>query len=520
MKKSLPSVQRYGLALWCEEMIRPGGLVLVLAFSSAGAETIRITADAGSHVDIEAAKPGDEVVIAPGTYHYRVFLNVDAGTSAMPVLVRGEDPQNPPVFEYAGAAVETFPGTDPPQPPRAAWTLAGSPIVVRDVVIRGANNATSTNAACLRVIGGAHRVQRVRAEGCETGFEVGAGEATIEFSTVDGAEHGINQYGGELHLRHSVVRNTTAWSLFGAGADLTLEYNWFETPGGFHASLGACDFACGSSAANTIAKTVLVRGNVFRMSPTQGNPSFAFAFAGGNASSDSTGQTDVIRTTLLFNDFIGVAAPGSAALQVGDASAVRHELRSFGNVYVGVADAVANRNAATVSIVSGGDFAVSGTDVSDLTSPVVAADAGFAAATSGDFRPVSGSPLIGAAPSPALFGPASPPDRELVAGQPAYRLRASAFDIGVLEHDTSGQVLGLEDHLGVGGIGGVSPDAGSGGGGALPKDLAVGCGCGATSMTVITWAAALLLCAACRPRILRARHAHKARATATSSPRP
>ena len=49
---------------------------------------------------IEAAVAGDEVIVAPGTYAFRVYLG-DAGTAAAPVRIHSEDPTRPAVWQVA-----------------------------------------------------------------------------------------------------------------------------------------------------------------------------------------------------------------------------------------------------------------------------------------------------------------------------------------------------------------------------------------------------------------------------------
>jgi len=47
--------------------------------------------------------PGTTVVIAPGTYRGGVYLRNVAGTAEAPVVIRGRDPKNPPVFAGGGS---------------------------------------------------------------------------------------------------------------------------------------------------------------------------------------------------------------------------------------------------------------------------------------------------------------------------------------------------------------------------------------------------------------------------------
>src|SRR4051812_24693596 len=59
---------------------------------------------------IESANAGDEVVIAPGTYAFRVYLTKQAGVTN-PIIIRALDPANPPVWDFGSTLVENAPGS-------------------------------------------------------------------------------------------------------------------------------------------------------------------------------------------------------------------------------------------------------------------------------------------------------------------------------------------------------------------------------------------------------------------------
>lgn len=62
-------------------------------------ETIVVT-PLDSYDLIEGALPGDEVVIAPGTYGFRVHLTQAAPAEA-PIVIRAMDPGQPPVWDLS-----------------------------------------------------------------------------------------------------------------------------------------------------------------------------------------------------------------------------------------------------------------------------------------------------------------------------------------------------------------------------------------------------------------------------------
>ncbi len=116
----------------------------LLAHAVFGA-TIRVSPDAG-YQPIEAAQPGDEVVLAPGTYRFRLALTV-SGTPSNPIVIRGEDPTQPPLFDYSGADLQSFPGSNAgSHPGRGAWDVIGSDLEFRSIAFRGAVTVGPTAA--------------------------------------------------------------------------------------------------------------------------------------------------------------------------------------------------------------------------------------------------------------------------------------------------------------------------------------------------------------------------------------
>src|SRR4051794_26854502 len=65
---------------------------------------------ADGYAKIESAQAGDEVVLAPGTYSFRVYLTKH-GTPGSPIVVRALDPANPPVWDFGSTLVENAAGS-------------------------------------------------------------------------------------------------------------------------------------------------------------------------------------------------------------------------------------------------------------------------------------------------------------------------------------------------------------------------------------------------------------------------
>src|SRR5262245_2206301 len=80
------------------------GLGLALFAPSVLAGVINV-APGDSCAKLESARAGDELVIAPGTYAFRVYFTA-SGTPTNPIVTRAQDPSNPPVWDFGTTLVE------------------------------------------------------------------------------------------------------------------------------------------------------------------------------------------------------------------------------------------------------------------------------------------------------------------------------------------------------------------------------------------------------------------------------
>src|ERR1700704_913570 len=91
------------LVIWC---LLPGAFLI-----GGGAKAAIINVGpTDSFTKIESAQPGDEVVIAPGTYSFRVYLTRQA-TATNPIVIRAQNPANRPVWDFGTNLVENAPGS-------------------------------------------------------------------------------------------------------------------------------------------------------------------------------------------------------------------------------------------------------------------------------------------------------------------------------------------------------------------------------------------------------------------------
>ena len=79
-----------------------------------------------TYAKIEGAKAGDEVVVAPGSYAFRVYLTQQA-TPAQPIKIHGLDPARPPVWDFGTTLVENAPGSyTAGDRGRGGWQFSGA----------------------------------------------------------------------------------------------------------------------------------------------------------------------------------------------------------------------------------------------------------------------------------------------------------------------------------------------------------------------------------------------------------
>ena len=90
---------------------------------------------------IEGAVAGDEVVIAPGTYAFRVYLTQQA-PATNPIYIHAQDPANPPVWDFGTNLVDDAPGDyGGGDTARGAWQFSGAQgYTISGIVFRHCRN--------------------------------------------------------------------------------------------------------------------------------------------------------------------------------------------------------------------------------------------------------------------------------------------------------------------------------------------------------------------------------------------
>jgi MYXO-CTERM domain-containing protein len=416
---------------------------LLLLQSVAHAATINI-APGDSYSKMEAAQAGDEVVIAPGTYNFRVDWE-NAGTAAAPITVRAQDPNNRPVWDLTGTMVGDAPGSyGGGDKGRGCWQFRGGYYRVDGIVFK---NCIDHSSAGLRVVNVPSIEVRHSLFVGNTNGMTGAGDGTVieycEFDTNgnalpgDNAAHQIYIFGGTLAVRWSYFHDSPAGQNFHVRArDATLEYNWFTRPGSYTGDIMSCEYFCGGSGTDPITQTMLLRGNVIVQGMPQNHGQLIALYNDEGASSDASGQVSHMDITLDYNTIIGESGVINDVVHHLNNSGIStaahlsdNAILSFQQVNLIEAPGMGN---ATVDGTT--NWVSTGTDATSLTATITGADAMLDA----DYRPQPGSPLIGAAMS---LGSATPTSEyffdETTTAQ--ARARATALDVGAFESTTMGE---------------------------------------------------------------------------------
>ncbi|HSQ65410.1 MAG TPA: MYXO-CTERM sorting domain-containing protein [Polyangiaceae bacterium] len=453
----------------------------------ARAATINVT-PSDSYAKIEAAQAGDEVVLAPGKYAFRLHLT-GQGTANAPIVIRAQDPSNPPVFDLSGTLVENAPGSyTAGDRGRGCWQFDGaSHYTVESVVFTGCHTA-SFNSAGIRYYNGSTGIYL---KDCvfhdnDDGLTGGTQDSdiTVEFSefyangnlqaSSSSPTHNLYIYGGTFTLRYSYVHDPVQAQNFHVRAkQSTLEYNWFARGKSYEGDLMTDDDFTGGGA---FSQTMLFRGNVI-VEGTPANHSQIIAVYNDSALASDTFSIDVESNTVV------AAAPQGALVHLSNADGTTMSATLNDNILTVSTTAYAVEDAVHGTVTGGHNWLQAGTSAGSLTSSVFGTDPKFL--TTPAYRLDPSSACVGAAASNA-----NSPDKEYYLDETTtrgYRLRASVHDIGAFESTTTGPGIGPYDSPpppGDGGApnsdGGMMPfdEAGApGGDGGTVQGGAGGCGC-------------------------------------------
>ncbi len=392
---------------------------------------------------IESAKAGDTVLIAPGTYKFRVFLS-QAGTQSAPIVIRAQDPSNRPVWDLTGTPVNSWPGSyTAGDNDRGCWQVRNAYYDISGIVFRGCHSDANENAGGIRFVQAHHlTIRDCLFQNDDNGIIGNGDDVLVEFSEFDhngtptsDQEHSIYFLGGsKFTLRYSYVHDALHGQNFHSrAAETVLEYNWFARAGDYEG-----DLQTNSSVA---LQTLFLRGNVFIGKDNPDNSSKVLTLF-----NDTNAPNLAMKLTAVWNTFIVRANPPPAIVQLGNDRLTNVEVEFSNNVVVGTTRAwvVAAPGTANWSVTGTKNWFPTGADVGALSQTIFGADPGFRNAAALDFAPGATSQLLGQADT----GVGGPPVAEYYKDETTtamFRWRNTVKDIGAFESSTAGEGLGPGD---------------------------------------------------------------------------
>ncbi|MGH7437545.1 MAG: hypothetical protein ACRENE_17855, partial [Polyangiaceae bacterium] len=446
------------------------GCAALLVATPAAAALIHVSPADGNtaYTKIEGAQAGDEVVIAPGTYAFRVYLQTKAPSND-PIYIHAEDPSNPPVWD-PGGLVENAPGSyTAGDRGRGCWQVSGGTNYHIDGIVFRNCRTSTFNSAGLRYYSGTSGLLLTNCvfKGNDNGLTGGTenSEATVEYCEFDGngntsastssPTHNIYVFGGTFTMRYSYLHDPVqAQDMHCRAVTSTIEYNWFDRAKSYVGDLMTSDDYANAPGA-ALTQEMTLRGNVVIEASTQANTGQIIAVYNDEAS----GSPVSFAVTALYNTVIGAGAH-AAFLHLSNAdhttmSAVVHD-----NIIYGTSQPILVEDGANATVTGTNNWMQTGatlTGLSGLTGSVLGTSPGFHAASTLDFTLAPGSACIAAA-NHSVTGL---PTHEYFQNETVtrmYRARASALDIGAFEHTTTG--VGVGPYGSDGGVAPV-PDAGA-----------------------------------------------------------
>ena len=399
-----------------------------------------------SFTKLEAAKAGDEVVIAHGTYAFRVHLT-QLGTAQKPIVIRAADPKNKPVWDLSATLVENAPGSSTAgDRGRGCWQVdGGTGYVIESIVLTGCRNADKTSAG-LRYYNGADVILRdAYVHDNDNGITGGtqSSNALVEWSeiahngdtTATLPTHNIYVFGGVFGLRYSYVHDSLQGQNFHIRAQNGLiESNWFARAKSYEGDLMTSDEA----APGTSLQSLVIRGNVFLQAAQPDNTSQVFAVF-----NDTSVAGVAFSVRVLHNTFIG-SGKNSAFLHLSNADHTQMQAEVSNNILTGTNRAALVADNQAGILVGAANWLATGADPGPLVDTVFGATPGFKNAVANDFTLLATSAAVGKASGIPKALPSTEYYKDEVTAR-RYRVRASVRDLGAFESTTTDPSYGPYD---------------------------------------------------------------------------
>jgi hypothetical protein len=429
------------------------GLAAALLCSAftAGAALIQVN-PGDNYKKIEGANPGDEVVIAPGTYAFRVYLTKQA-TPTNPIYIHALDPANPPVWDFGTNLVDNAPGDyTAGDRARGGWQFSGAAnYELSGIVFMRCRNAAA-NCGAIRYY---ETTTNLYIHHClfvsnDVGITGGTQDslATIEFSEFNAngnlnapssaPTHNIYIYGGYLAMRYCFLHDSVQGQNFHIRCrNATLEYNWFARAANYEGDLMSDDDLDGAGA-GPFTELLTLRGNVFVQNSHPGNHSQVIAIFNDESIPNLT-----MSVRALYNTFVG-SYGSSQFIHLSNADGTKMSAEISDNLIYNttVPYYVETPAAGTVSGVN--NWLGTGASSAGLTGTVAGSSPGFLNAAGGDYHLSVASACRAAANS----SPYGLPGREYYYNETTnlmWRIRAAARDIGAFESTSTNAPIGPYD---------------------------------------------------------------------------
>lgn len=447
-----------------------GAAILSLALP-ASAAVIHVSPADGptAYTKIEGAGPGDEVIIAPGTYAFRVYLE-GQGTASQPIHIHAEDPSNPPVWDPAGQMVDDLPGSyTAGDKARGCWQVSGgSNYVIEGLVLRNCRGKDNDSAGLRYYAGTTGLVLRsVVFDSNDNGLTGGTedSDATVEFceftkngnlkASTSAPTHNAYIYAGLFTLRYSYLHDPVqGQNLHCRARASTIEYNWFDRAKSYVGDLMTSDDYA-NNPVGSLQQTMTLRGNVILQGSGQNNTGQLWAVYNDEAS----GSPVSFSVTALYNTVVGAGAH-AAFIHLSNADGTQMTAHLSNNIISGTSQPVLIEDKSKADASGSHNWIQTGADGTGLSGSITGASPGFNGAASDDFTLAAGSACLGAADTSVTGLPTEEYFQNEVVTR-MYRDRAAAKDVGAFEHDTTGPGMGPGGSMGTSSSSGSTGTGGS-----------------------------------------------------------
>jgi hypothetical protein len=426
-------------------------VAVIFGIQPARATIINVTTN-DNYTKIEAAKAGDTVLIAPGTYSFRVYLT-GHGQVTNPIVIKALDPANRPVWDFGTNLVENAPGSyGAGDRGRGGWQLSGAQnYSISGIIFRHARTS-SFNSAGIRYY---NTTTNLNIKDClfefnDDGLTGGTqnSQATVEFCEFNangnlGASsgsptHNLYIYGGYLTLRYCYVHDAIQAQNFHIRCrESTIEYNWFARAANYEGDLMSDDDFNGAGS-GPFTESMIFRGNVLIQNVLPGNHSQIIAMFNDESITNLT-----LNLRALYNTFIGSNTNG-AFVHVSNADGTHMNAEISDNIIYGTRTAVLIESTAAATVTGVNNWMQTNASAGPLTNSVRTASPGFKNLSAKDYTLTNGSVCIGAA-NVTVYGL---PGREYSQNETNnchWRIRSGAHDLGAFESTSVASPIGPYD---------------------------------------------------------------------------